>query len=272
MQSVKYIDFYYKDNSDAWLDLKGNLPDSWEHCGRVTIGVNSVCYCFEMGLVNNSCFGKGEKISDIDYENLATELDTESAAIYAVAKRESSGKSFTKNDDKQVAKILYERHYMYRLLSSKYGESFAKKNMETKPYLVHSESGRYIYNSDGIKQTNEEVASLEKFDKAKEIDEDIAIQSCSWGAFQIMGEYYIHSYKTPKDLEKAMNMCEKQQLSYFKIYLLKVKTKAHKALKDKNWEKFTYWYNGSNWKKNNSTYPTDMAKYYEEYKLKNETK
>ncbi|MCP2029599.1 putative chitinase [Flavobacterium sp. HSC-32F16] len=45
MQSVKYIDFYYKDNSDAWLDLKGNLPDSWEHCGRVTIGAGSTCYC-----------------------------------------------------------------------------------------------------------------------------------------------------------------------------------------------------------------------------------
>ncbi|WP_427873540.1 hypothetical protein [Flavobacterium sp. MMS24-S5] len=45
MQSVKYIDFYYKDNSDAWLDLKGNLPDSWEHCGRVTIGASSTCYC-----------------------------------------------------------------------------------------------------------------------------------------------------------------------------------------------------------------------------------
>ncbi|MBL0737643.1 hypothetical protein JI750_12125 [Flavobacterium sp. GN10] len=45
MQSVKYIDFYYKDNTDAWLDLKGELPDSWEHCGRVTIGAASTCYC-----------------------------------------------------------------------------------------------------------------------------------------------------------------------------------------------------------------------------------
>lgn len=268
METVQYIDFYFKDNTDDWLDLKGNLPDSWEHCGRVTIGVSSVCYCLEMGLVNKSCSGKGEKISDIDYKKLAEELGTESAAIYAVAKRESSGKNFTTHNEKQVAKILYERHYMYRLLSSKYGELFAKKKMELKPYLVNNSSGRYVYNSEGIKEANEEIASLEKFDKAKEIDEDSAIQSCSWGAFQVMGEYYHHSYKTPKDLEKAMNMCEKQQLSYFKTYLLKVKSKAHKALQDKNWENFTYWYNGSNWKANNSTYPTDMAKYYEEYKLK----
>ncbi|KUJ62003.1 hypothetical protein AR687_10635 [Flavobacteriaceae bacterium CRH] len=45
MQAVQYIDFYFKDNSDAWLDLKGELPDSWEHCGRVTIGAASSCYC-----------------------------------------------------------------------------------------------------------------------------------------------------------------------------------------------------------------------------------
>jgi len=45
MQSVKYIDFYYKENSDDWFDFKGNLPASWEHCGRVTIGAGSTCYC-----------------------------------------------------------------------------------------------------------------------------------------------------------------------------------------------------------------------------------
>lgn len=144
METVQFIDFYFKDNSDHWLDLKGTLPDKWDHCGRVTIGEASTCYCLEMGLVNKSCFGKGEKISDTDYKNLANELETESAAIYAVAKRESSGKNFTLHNKKQVAKILYERHYMYRLLSSKNGELFAKKKMEMKPYLVNSSSGRYV--------------------------------------------------------------------------------------------------------------------------------
>jgi len=45
IETVQYIDFYFKDNSDAWLDLKGDLPDQWEHCGRVTIGRLSTCYC-----------------------------------------------------------------------------------------------------------------------------------------------------------------------------------------------------------------------------------
>jgi len=45
METVQFIDFYFKDNTDAWLDLKGNVPDSWEHCGRVTIGTGSTCYC-----------------------------------------------------------------------------------------------------------------------------------------------------------------------------------------------------------------------------------
>ncbi|MBS7253710.1 N-acetylmuramidase domain-containing protein [Flavobacterium branchiicola] len=268
METVQFIDFYFKDNSNDWFDMKGDLPDQWEHCGRVTIGKEPICYCLNKGLVDRSCLGKGAKVSDEDYKKLANELDTEEAAIYAVSKRESSGKSFTIQNGKEISKILYERHYMFRLLSSKYGESFAKAKMETNPYLVNSTSGKYVYDSEGIKQQNEEIASHEKFNKARKIDEDIAIQSCSWGAFQVMGEYYNHDYESPQEFEKAMNMCEKQQLSYFKTFLLKVKTKAHKALKDKNWEKFTYWYNGANWKTNNETYPTDMEKYYKEYKSK----
>lgn len=45
MQTVRYIDFYFKDNTDAWIDLKGDLPEQWEHCGRVTIGAGSSCFC-----------------------------------------------------------------------------------------------------------------------------------------------------------------------------------------------------------------------------------
>ena len=45
MEAVQFIDFYFKDNTDDWLDLKGDVPDSWEHCGRVTIGAGSACYC-----------------------------------------------------------------------------------------------------------------------------------------------------------------------------------------------------------------------------------
>ncbi|WP_281232509.1 hypothetical protein [Flavobacterium gelatinilyticum] len=49
MKTVQYIDFYFKDNSNDWFDMKGDMPDKWEHCGRVTIGAglnsSSPCYC-----------------------------------------------------------------------------------------------------------------------------------------------------------------------------------------------------------------------------------
>ncbi|MBE8726784.1 hypothetical protein [Flavobacterium hungaricum] len=45
MDTVQFIDFYFKDNSEDWLDLKGSMPDKWEHCGRVSIGAGSACYC-----------------------------------------------------------------------------------------------------------------------------------------------------------------------------------------------------------------------------------
>jgi predicted chitinase len=43
METVQYIDFYFVDNSNDWLDLQGNMPFSWLHCGRVTIAEG--CFC-----------------------------------------------------------------------------------------------------------------------------------------------------------------------------------------------------------------------------------
>ncbi|MFD1601292.1 hypothetical protein ACFSJW_23110 [Flavobacterium artemisiae] len=48
MKAVQYIDFYFKDNSNDWFDLKGGMLDKWEHCGRVTIGADKTamsCHC-----------------------------------------------------------------------------------------------------------------------------------------------------------------------------------------------------------------------------------
>ena len=126
MQSVKYIDFYYKDNSDAWLDLKGNLPDSWEHCGRVTIGTTSICYCLEQGIVEKNCESTGNLISEKLYEKASIELGIEKAVMLAIARQESHKSSFWK---KNQATILYERHKMWKYLQEDLGELEAAVNI-----------------------------------------------------------------------------------------------------------------------------------------------
>lgn len=43
MQTVDSIAFYFKDNSDDWTDLKGNLKDDWLNCGNISILDDCVC-------------------------------------------------------------------------------------------------------------------------------------------------------------------------------------------------------------------------------------
>lgn len=244
------------DKNKIWLDKEGKW---FEVAG-------ARCYCLEMGLTTKHCGGNGTTATKENYKVLAKELEAEEAAVYAVSKQESSGGGFMDYDGEKVAKILYERHYMYNNLVEVKGESFANEQMNKNNYLVNSVSGKYVYNSKGEKEANENIASREKLSLSRKIDENSALKSCSWGAFQIMGQFYSRLYESPQDLEKAQDMCELQQIAYFKAYLLRERIPALKALRKKNWEEFTFYYNGKDWERNNSHYPVNMKKYYEEYK------
>jgi len=100
---------------------------------------------------------------------------------------------------------------------------------------------------------------LTKLKEAKEISINSAIMSCSWGAFQVMGEYYDWLYNTPEELEKAMNMCEVQQMAYFKKYLENVGGMIT-ALKNKKWSTVALKYNGKKYK--DFSYDTKMQEKY----------
>lgn len=260
METVQFIDFYFKDNTDAWLDLKGDVPDSWEHCGRVTIDVISICYCLEMGFVTTSCGGNGSKITDLMYEDLSKDLNVEKEVLYAVAETETKGNPFISGIKPKQAKILFERHYLHRLAGAKLTAERIKFYEENYNDVFSSKQGNYNWDVEGINQ-------IPRLKKAKEIDKDAAIMSCSWGKFQVMGEYYDKAYNNAEDLEKAQNMCEIQQLYYFKIFIKKVKgKKLIDAMKNKDWESIAYYYNGAKWRTTNPDYPTKFKKYYDERK------
>lgn len=109
---------------------------------------------------------------------------------------------------------------------------------------------------------------IDRLEKVKKWDNDIAIKSCSWGKFQVMGIYTenIHTYKDASEFETAMNLCEVQQFQFFKSYLIDVVgNKIVNALREKKWEEIARLYNGKNWKKTNPNYATNLKKYYEEY-------
>ncbi|MCL2219785.1 MAG: N-acetylmuramidase family protein [Chitinispirillia bacterium] len=172
--------------------------------------------------------------------------------LKAIGKKESRGTGFHKSGH---AIILFERHKMYKHLKAKNcSAAELNKLTETYPNIVNKESGGY------------NVSSYEKLKTAREIDYDCAVKSCSWGCFQVMGEYYGWLYSSPAELDLAMCSCELQQFNYFVAYLEKSSAQMIPALKNRDWKKIATLYNGSGWVTMNKSYPVDIEKYYKQFK------
>ena len=213
---------------------------------------DDVCFCLSQGLVKKSCGGNGCNINDNDYATTAKELGIEKEVLMAIASQESKHASFKAV---KQATILFERHKMYRLLIKK-GNTKASVDALSKRYpsIVNEDSGGH-----------NDMTSYDKLKTAKSIDYDCAIQSCSWGKFQVMGFHYANLYSSPRELEKAMNMCELQQFKYFVLYLKKTNGMVN-ALKRKNWEEIATLYNGPKWKEKNPEYANNIKRYYNQFK------
>ena len=213
---------------------------------------DDVCFCLSQGLVKKSCGGNGCNISDNDYETAAKELGVEKEVLMAISKQESKGSSFKAA---KQATILFERHKMYYLLIKKGNTKASVDALSIEhPSIVNKNSGGY-----------NDMTSYDKLKTAKSIDYDCAVQSCSWGKFQVMGFHYANLYSSPRELEKAMNMCELQQFKYFVLYLKKTNGMVD-ALKNKNWEGIATLYNGSKWKEKNPEYANNIKRYYNQFK------
>lgn len=224
---------------------------------------NDICYCQNQGLTNSSCKGNGKSIVEEMYINLANSLGVEKEILLAIGRQESGHDAFVTNNPKK-ANILLERHYVYRLLKNKYGIAKADSCKAIDPTLCHEKKtpkGEY----------GSRLDQLDRLEKVKKWDESIAIESCSWGKFQTMGEYIEEdnegTYKNLPDFENAMNMCEVQQFKYFTYFMKKIKGKRLiDAMKNKDWEGIAKWYNGANWKDDNPDYAKNIKKYYEAFK------
>lgn len=191
------------------------------------------------------------QFSEKQFTDLAASLGCELAAVKAVTLTEAGGRGFIENG---LPGILFERHHFY---------SLTKPAKGTHPYAKFSDICNPVpggYGGGGIYQ-------YERLVKAARLDRDAALESCSWGAFQVLGEYYTQcGYKSAVDM---VNDCMKTidaHMKLFEAFLKAEKKAAIKALKNKDWEGFTSSYNGSNWQNQNPDYPGKMKDFYDQYK------
>lgn len=167
--------------------------------------------------------------------------DTDTKRIKAVSFVESAGSGWFNSG---LPKILYERHYFYKLTSA------AIRNLTG--WFIGRTSGGYTtdVNNNGIND------SWEKLAEAACKDPDAAFQSISIGKFQVMGAYYKElGYNHPIDMLWDARNSEYAHYRMLVGYITKVArmTSAYKKLSTnpEHCREFALRYNGKAYEKNN---------------------
>jgi hypothetical protein len=180
-------------------------------------------------------------LSQQDFQTAADTLGCDVKAIKAVAAVESSRSGF---DPEGFPITLFEGHQFYRLTNGKYAIDH--------PTLCYPHWTREFYGSTW-------QAEKARLQQAMALDRQAALQSASWGMFQIMGfNYGKCGFKSVQEFVNAMCLSEGSQLQAF-VGFVKNSGLAP-SLQSKQWATFANSYNGPGYAQNQ--YDTKLAKAY----------
>lgn len=170
-------------------------------------------------------------ITDKAYKKAAETLKCPVAAIKAVAQVEASGSGFLPDGQ---PKILFEAHHFSELTGGKYDKSH--------PNISSPKWNRSLYK--GGAREHERLA------EAVKLDREAALQSASWGKFQIMGSNYdACGYSSVQAFINAMYKDEDAHLEAFVNFVKH--ERMDQFLRAKDWERFARRYNGPGYRANN---------------------
>lgn len=176
------------------------------------------------------------RLGEADLQQAAQRLAVPLAAIKAVNEVESRGSGFLPSG-RPV--ILLERHVAYQRAAKAdldLGTLFAQY-----PNLINPKRGGYAGNEGEWVRFNSlaQITSLQ-----------IAIESCSWGAFQVMGYHWSSlGYVSADDFQVQMMSGEPAQLDVF-VRFIEADPILLKALRGLKWPVFAKLYNGPAYKEN----------------------
>jgi hypothetical protein len=174
----------------------------------------------------NEFTGAATQLSVNDIEHAAETLRCHRAVIDAVCEVESGGSAFLPDGR---PKILFEAHVFGRLTGGRWNRSHPNISAPVWDRSLYGRAGAHQY---------------DRLDEAKELDRFAALQSASWGRFQILGENYrLVGYDDVEDFVKAMCDSEAKQLEAFLAFCEARHLNA--ALRGQDWETFALRYNGS---------------------------
>lgn len=169
-----------------------------------------------------------------DFQTAAKTLDVPVAAIRAFAEVESRGSGFLP-DDRPV--ILFERHVFRRQLVAHGANLATIANLDRRrPDLCNQTPGGY----------GASVKEWKRLADAVLIHRAAALESASYGAFQVMGFNWKRcGYASVQALVNAMYRGSADHLDSFVRYI-RSDAKLHKALQAQDWATCARLYNGPN--------------------------
>jgi len=183
-----------------------------------------------------------DPLTEDDYKAAAKKLGCDVPAIKAVSEVESGPHgAFLPSGDPV---ILFERHKFHKFTNGQYDQ--------TNPGISNRAAG-------GYGPVSQQHA---RFQEAAALNGDAALQSCSWGRFQVMGFHWkALGYPSLQDFVDSMYVSEANQLDSFVRYVLTNGLAKH--LRNKNWAAFAEGYNGKDYRINN--YDKKLAAAYKKY-------
>ena len=186
-----------------------------------------------------------------DLAKAADTLGVQLAAVRAVNEVESKGHGMLPDTGKPV--ILFERHVFWQRLQARGidPEPVAAKF----PSIVSKAPGGYFGGA----------AEHVRLGTACMVDRGAALESCSWGLFQIMGYHWqAMGYDSVEQFVECMSTSEGEQLDAFVRFLAMDGNKGMlAALKARKWKDFARLYNGPNYAAN--LYDAKLAQAYAKY-------
>lgn len=168
-----------------------------------------------------------------DMQWAAATLGLPLALVVAVCETEAKGSGFFADG---TCQILFERHWMYQLLVAQKTKGVADGLSNRFPSIINPTPGGYAGGT----------AEYPRLNLAMSVDQSCALQSASWGLFQIMGlNFMFCGYSSIFNYVADMKASEKNHVKAFVTYIQKYRQGAlWSALKAQNFLAFATGYNG----------------------------
>lgn len=195
------------------------------------------------------------RLCDHDFADMAQRLGVEEAALRAVVEVECSSRGGFLTDGRP--RILFEGHIFWKQLLARgiNPEPLAAAH----PDILYPRWTRTHYKGG--------KGEWERFERAAAISPEAAVESASWGLFQIMGFHWKScGCASPSDFRRRMESSEREQMALALKFL--EKTGIVRWLKTKDWCTFALRYNGSGYKANR--YDERLAAAYRKFKEQEE--